>query len=170
MRAAAFELLACSSIGRYGRTAGQLALQVDSRLRSERTGQDIETILNHCHELWRAVLRAEQRGMEEFELAVLLSLLQEKASPRIDELYDFVAVNTRPTAGWLAAHARSLMRSRRTAQSPRFKGWSITQILATDMTADHGASTLLEKALHGIPFGPKAVNNEGANSQRLRAA
>lgn len=112
---AAYELLASSTLSRYSRVTRRYAARVEPKIGFGSI--DLEEPVRRARELWRAVVRSNRRALEEVELAVLLTALRNVADDEVDTLLHQVATSTAPSAAWLAALARQLLRERSQAAS-----------------------------------------------------
>lgn len=109
---AAFDLLTSSTLERYIRMATRAVLHAQQQPNWQYNAQHIPNLVTHARSLWRQLLQRGQRDVPEVELALLLTLLAQSASPDIDDLLVICALTDHPAVTWLAALARRLLRDR----------------------------------------------------------
>lgn len=108
LAAAAFDFLKSSSIESYAEVAIRHAQSLLQNLRSPIYGTISESLLKKADEHWNYLLQCSMREPSEFELAILLVVLQTYTDSGALSLFRKIATNETPSVAWLNALVRRL--------------------------------------------------------------
>ena len=119
---AAGELLVSSTPERYRRIAQSFAIDARVQNAIRLHGTTPAMLVSIADETWRALTALDVRDLGEVDLAILLVLIAQSASPLADELLRQVGMLDKPPLSWVSFLARSLSGPRASGETLAVEG------------------------------------------------